>query len=147
MIRDNNTRFRINAFFFTIILFGFFIIEHEFAFSTANQLNERNIIATFQKEKLALQESLGVLSIPEVSGEEIYNAKCIACHQFDVKIVGPPYNDVLPKYENKMDELESFIANPVKINPDYPIMPNQGLKPAEVKAIAEYIVTIYNSNK
>ena len=30
--------------------------------------------------------------------------------------------------------------NPVKVNPAYPNMPNQGLKPAEADSIAHYLV-------
>jgi cytochrome c len=49
----------------------------------------------------------------------------------------------MPKYEGKKDLLVKFILNPVKINPDYPAMPNPGLKPKEAEAIAEYLLTTY----
>ncbi|MDX1702049.1 MAG: c-type cytochrome, partial [Melioribacteraceae bacterium] len=90
-----------------------------------------------------VNEKAGIEAIVEINGEDIYNAKCIACHQFDQKLVGPAYNDVLPKYDGKRDELVSYILNPYKINPEYPAMPNQGLKPMEAEAIADYIVNIY----
>jgi len=49
----------------------------------------------------------------------------------------------LPKYEGKTDELVKFIMNPTQKNPGYPPMPAQGLKPAEARAIADYIMENY----
>lgn len=80
---------------------------------------------------------------PVVSGEDIYNGRCSACHRFDIKLVGPPYNQTLPNFVGKMDSLEDFIMNPRQVVPGYPPMPSQGLKPAEAKAIAEYIMGVY----
>ncbi len=76
-------------------------------------------------------------------GQEIYNTKCVACHRFDSRVVGPPYNSVLPKYEGKLDELKKFILNPVKVNPDYIAMPNQGLKPHEAESVAMFLMKEY----
>lgn len=80
-------------------------------------------------------------------GAEIYSQKCSACHAFDTRIVGPPYNAVLPKYAGKMDELKAFIANPVKVDPNYPAMPNQGLNAKEVASVAQYLVDKYENGK
>lgn len=77
-------------------------------------------------------------------GANIFNTRCIACHRFDQKLVGPAYKDVLPKYENNQAALIEFILNPVKINPDFPPMPNQGLKPAEAEAVARYLMDRYH---
>ena len=81
----------------------------------------------------------------EISGEAIFQQKCQACHKWDVKLVGPPYKETLPKYEGKLDELVNFINNPVKKNPAYPPMPAQGLKPKEAKAVAKYIMESYKT--
>jgi len=94
-----------------------------------------------------LKEEAGISTIVAINGEDIYNGKCIACHRFNEKLVGPAYNEVLPKYENKRDALVGFILNPQKINPEYPAMPNQGLKPKEAEAIADYIVKVYSEKK
>ena len=74
---------------------------------------------------------------------ELYNNKCNACHQFDQRIVGPPYIDVLPKYAGDREGLKQFILNPVKVDPDYPAMPNQGLKPHEAESAALYLLQRY----
>jgi cytochrome c len=46
-----------------------------------------------------------------------------------------------------MDALEDFIMNPRPVLPGYPPMPNQGLKPAEVRAVAKYIMDVYLSTR
>lgn len=76
---------------------------------------------------------------PTIDGKALFNQVCTACHQWDKRVVGPALNDVLPKYEGKTAELSKFIKNPVKINPDYPPMPNLGLDDAKSTAIAEYL--------
>jgi len=81
------------------------------------------------------------IALVVLSGQEIYDAKCSACHLFDQKKVGPPYKTVIPKYEGKKAQLLAFILNPVKVDPAYPNMPNQGLKPAEADSIATYLLT------
>ena len=76
-------------------------------------------------------------------GQQIYNSKCVACHQFEQRVVGPPYNSVLPKYEGDMEKLKQFILNPVKVNADYIAMPNQGLKPHEAESAAMFLMKEY----
>jgi Cytochrome c, mono- and diheme variants len=82
-------------------------------------------------------------NVETISGEDIYNGRCSACHRFDRRLVGPPYNEVLGQFVGNMNALEDFIMNPRQVLPGYPPMPNQGLKPAEVKAVAEYIMGVY----
>lgn len=101
-------------------------------------------LSTELEEKIALdraQRGGAVASIE--TGSEIYNAKCIACHRFDVKVVGPPYMSVLPKYKDDLASLKAFVLNPVKKNPEYPAMPNQGLKPHEAESVAMYLLQKY----
>lgn len=89
------------------------------------------------------KEGLGLLTEAVANGEDIFKGRCLACHKFDVVVVGPPYNETLPKYEGKFEDLVEYILNPYKIDPKYPAMPNQGLKPNEARAVAEYIVNTY----
>jgi len=76
----------------------------------------------------------------QLTGEDIYNAKCSACHLFDQKKVGPAYQAVVPKYKENKAGLVAFILNPVKVDPAYPPMPSQGLKPSEADSIATYLL-------
>ncbi|MCX8057757.1 MAG: hypothetical protein N3F03_09150 [Ignavibacteria bacterium] len=92
-----------------------------------------------------LKAKLNIQTV-SINPEDIFNAKCSACHRFDTKLVGPPYNIVLKKYENNRDQLVKFILNPVKVDPAYPPMPAQGLIPPEAEAVADYILKIYKEN-
>ncbi|GAB4182222.1 MAG: hypothetical protein Kow00108_19120 [Calditrichia bacterium] len=76
-------------------------------------------------------------------GEQIYNNKCSSCHAFETKIFGPPYKEVLGKYAGNLEALNKFISNPVKVNPEYPPMPSQGLTTKEVLSIASYLLSEY----
>ncbi|HLP57990.1 MAG TPA: c-type cytochrome [Candidatus Deferrimicrobium sp.] len=76
----------------------------------------------------------------EKLGEQIYNDKCSACHSFDRKVLGPPFNNVLTKYLDNQAELEAFLKNPKKIDPQYPAMPNPGLSPIQNKAVVKFLM-------
>ena len=59
------------------------------------------------------------------------------------KLIGPPHKEVLSKYIGKKEELVKFLMNPVKIDPNYPAMPNQALKTKEAEALADYMFEHY----
>lgn len=73
-------------------------------------------------------------------GERVFKSVCSACHSFTQRIVGPPFNTVLPNYRNKADELKRFIKNPVKKDPSYPPMPNLGLPDDDIEAVSFYLL-------
>lgn len=73
-------------------------------------------------------------------GEKLFQRSCSVCHAFDRRVVGPPLNSVLPKYAGRAEKLRSFIANPVKINPEYPSMPELGLPEEKIQAIASWLL-------
>ena len=82
----------------------------------------------------------------ELIGEEIYKVRCASCHKFDVKLVGPSHKEVVPKYFGKENQLVAYIKNPTKIDPEYPPMPNPGLKPDEAQAVADYVLEQVKKN-
>ncbi|HCA81461.1 MAG TPA: hypothetical protein DEP53_17155 [Bacteroidetes bacterium] len=86
-----------------------------------------------------LKSKLGVSGVV-LTGEDIFNAKCSACHAVDQKKVGPAYKDVVPKYVGRKEQMMAFVLNPIKINPAFPPMPGQGLKPAEADSIVSYLL-------
>ncbi|MCB9250546.1 MAG: cytochrome c [Ignavibacteriales bacterium] len=147
MYKDSQTNLGGATVLVFLLLAASLIRADQLAFETKNQVNlyeqGKSYIAHIDK----IKEEAGVTEVVVISGEDIYNAKCIACHRFDTKLVGPAYNDVLPKYEGKRDDLIAFILNPRKINPEFTAMPNQGLKPKEAEAIADYIVKTYKEAK
>lgn len=142
MKKENSTKYSTSLIFMFIVLFTSVIIKDQLAFDTSTQLQFDRLAANYEEYQANLREELG-LTVETISGADIYNGRCIACHQFDKKLVGPPYKTVLPKYEGSKEQLIQFILNPVKVNPEYPAMPNQGLKPNEAEAVAEYLIKTY----
>ncbi len=98
-----------------------------------------SLAVVYDRNEEALKTALGVGAKP-LSGEDIYNGKCSACHLFDQKKVGPAYKNVVTKYAGRKADLVRFILNPVKVDPAFPNMPSQGLKPSEADSIATYIM-------
>lgn len=139
--REAGVKFSSSLIFLLIIVFTTLIIKDQFAFDTSTKMQTEILAKGFETYQVKLQEEMGVGA--PISGLDIYNGRCIACHNFDKKIVGPPFNSTMPKYEAKKELLVKYILNPVKIDPEYPAMPNQGLKPKEAEAIAEYLLTTY----
>ncbi len=115
------------------------VTKDQVAIHTATRDHAVVLANAFDRAEADLKSSLGIAT-KAMSGEDIYNAKCSACHLFDQKKVGPPYQQVLPKYAGKKASLVAFILNPVKVDPAYPNMPSQGLKPAEADSIASYLL-------
>jgi cytochrome c len=74
-------------------------------------------------------------------GKKVFDTVCSVCHRFDSKIVGPAYNDVVPKYKGNVEKLKAFIRNPVKVNPALPAMPKPAIKEDEVDAVARYLLS------
>ncbi len=141
------TRFssKFTALLFFTLLFTVLtiIISDQMVISNSTKKESVVLAADFEKYLADLKGESGPV---EISGEEIYKVKCASCHTFETKLVGPPHNEVVPKYFGKEIQLIAFIRNPVKINPDYPPMPNPGLKPNEAKAVADYVLEQVRKN-
>jgi cytochrome c len=134
---------------FVLSIFSLFVMILNSGIARENSLKEHN--------KFLALESQAMLAkiIPEreveagggitdyAKGENVYKRICSSCHRFDQKIVGPPYITVLPKYENDIQKLIEFVSHPQKVNPDYPTMPNLGLKITEIEAVAGYLIKTY----
>ncbi|MCX8010232.1 MAG: c-type cytochrome [Ignavibacteria bacterium] len=132
------------AFYLMILLIVLLISVDQISFANAN-LKESVLLADrYNKYEEALKVKLG-RTVVKISGEEIFQGRCSACHKFDVKLVGPPYNQTLPKYVGKKEQLVKFILNPTKVDPAYPPMPAQGLKPQEAEAVAEFLLNSFKN--
>lgn len=142
MIKYADFRFSGLLFIITIIAICSFIVKDQLAMSNSTKPNSVILAAKYDDY---LKKLKGEDKVAQVSGEQIYKNICSSCHSFDHKIVGPPYKETLPKYEGKINQLVAFIRNPVKKNPNYPPMPNPGLKPNEAQAVAEYILKTYKT--
>ena len=129
---------------FFVLMFAFLSLVIVDTKSLSNATRSQSAVLAYKYDKYheELLSKMGI-SLVVISGEEIFSAKCSACHEFGNKKVGPAYKDVLPKYENDRVKLASFVMNPSKVDPAFPPMPNQGLKPAEADSIAAYILRMY----
>ena len=134
------------SFYMLIFVIIFISIKDVVAFANVLKPKSVEIAKNFLTYEENLKTKLNIKTVT-INAEEIFTAKCSACHQFDQKLVGPPYNDVLKKYENNKDQLVKFILNPVKIDPAYPPMPAQGLIPPEAEAVADYLMKVYKEGK
>jgi cytochrome c len=114
------------------------------AVSNATREQAARLAFRHQLAREDLQARLGI-AVAVLSGQEIYESKCYACHLFDEKKVGPPYKSVLGKYKGNKPQLVSFVLNPLKVDPEYPPMPNQGLRPAEADSIAIYLLAEFDA--
>ncbi len=141
MTKNGKANYAGTLFILLILSMCFSLAKDQLAMNNATKLQALKLSQKYD----ALYASLTgeTKKAPEIKGEDVYKIRCTPCHSFDHKIVGPPYNETLPKYENNMDGLVNFLMNPKKINDKYPPMPNPGLKPAEAKAVAKYILETY----
>lgn len=142
-LKENKVTFAKYSFVFSIFAFLLFFASDTSLLAVSNKVQEFKIAREYIAYHEKILESAGRNIAKEVNGEEIYKAKCVACHQFDTKLVGPPHKEVLKKYENRKDDMVKFILNPVKVDPNYPPMPNQGLKPNEAEAVVKYMFDHY----
>ncbi len=145
LLKESRIKLGNNVFvLFVVTLIVMIVNDHE---ARENSIENQTKLLTSRAEevKAAIQqerEAAMASSIqPDIKlGEEIYNKQCSACHRFDQRLVGPPYDVVLPKYENNRDELIKFVRNPYKIEPDYPPMPKLGLSEKEILSVVEYLL-------
>ncbi|MBI2429426.1 MAG: c-type cytochrome [Ignavibacteriales bacterium] len=146
MMKSFESKFAALAFYVLIISIVSVVIADTNSFAGATKKHSSFLAYQYDKHHEELLAAMGI-SLKVISGEEIFSAKCSACHEFGIKKVGPAYKDVLPKYENDRAKLLSFVLNPQKMDPAFPPMPNQGLKPAEADSIAAYIMRMYKAPK
>lgn len=130
------------SFYILVISLSVFVGSETSLFAIATKKQKFDINLEYQKFHEQLLASAG-RNVNRVNGEEIYKAKCTACHKFETKLVGPPHKEILLKYKDRPKDMVKFILNPVKVNPDYPPMPAQGLKPNEAEAVVKYMFEHY----
>jgi cytochrome c len=144
-VRDSHDRYASPAFYTFLFAFVFLFVNDQLAVHDATNLHAASLAYQYDQDTEALKAKLGVVVVT-FTGEDIYNARCSACHLFDQKKVGPAYKDVIPQFEGKKQQLIAFILNPVKVNPAFPPMPNPGLKPAEADSIASFLLKKFATN-
>ncbi len=135
----------VTSFLLTLVLFGLVIGKDRTLHANASLETSAVLKDDAQKARsriLAKRQELyaQTMVIDAALGEKIYNDRCSVCHSFEQRILGPPFNQVLPKYAGKQEELVAFIRNPRKVDPQYPAMPNPNLGPIEIKAVVKFLL-------
>jgi cytochrome c len=128
------------------VLIFFAVLVHDHA-AVGNAYQDRIAFLNMQAraveaehaKEATREESAATARAPADPGKAVYEKVCAGCHQFDIRVVGPPLNEVVPKYAGDVEKLKGFIRNPVKVNPGYPSMPNLGLPEEEIDAVARYL--------
>lgn len=138
VIKNSEMKYIGAAFYLLILAFGFIIMKNQTAFGTASYKHLAAI--NVRAEELEKEKKGKTINTAGVSGEEIFTRICSACHKFDAKLVGPPYNETVPTFNGDVKKLSAWIQSPTKVFPDYPAMPNPGLKPKEADAVAKYLI-------
>ncbi|KXK04099.1 MAG: cytochrome c class I [Chlorobi bacterium OLB4] len=142
VLKNHEVRFASAIFFFMILIFLFTSLKDQALLGNALSDHLAPIIA--EQDKLIESKTQPIAQDESaIDGSQIYQTKCSACHKGDVKLVGPPYMETIPKYNGDIKKLAGFIYNPVKVNPEYPAMPSQGLSVAESEAVAKYLMDTY----
>lgn len=137
-LKNSEIKYSGAVMFLIFITFTLTIIQQQIAFDISIKPHLYSV--TKKADELKNEITGKTISTTGVNAEEIYNTKCIACHKFDVKLVGPPYQETIPKYAGDVKKLSEFIYNPQKVNAAYPPMPNQGLKQKEADAMAQWLI-------
>ena len=88
-----------------------------------------------------------IILVPTVNANEELLKKhaCVACHNVNLKLVGPAYKDVAAKYRNQKDAnayLVGKIRNGSKgVWGPIPMPPNTRVTEAEAKELATFILS------
>jgi len=142
-LRSPRPRFAARSF---VLLLGVFLLSGVVDVrSMANANQERITLLTLEAEKKRAEHEAELEALIAAGrgpgiGEEVFATTCMQCHRFGERLVGPPLASVLPKYQDDVAALKAFITNPTKKDPNYPPMPNPGLSPGQVEAVAEYVL-------
>jgi len=86
-------------------------------------------------------------------GKELFETKCVACHKFDSKLVGPPLKDVTKR--RKPEWIMNMILNPEQMTKENPTakqlfgqyltqMTFQNVTQDDARAILEYFRSLDN---
>lgn len=99
-----------------------------------------------------LAASMAVLSLGAVSASAedqtalATKSGCLACHQLEMKVVGPSYKEVAAKYKGQDGAVEMLAAKVktggVGVWGQIPMPPNVNVSEADIKTIVEWILTL-----
>ena len=152
LLVDNRIKLGRNAFILFIILLIVMIINDHYARESAIEDHTQLQIIRAEEVQARLEaehERLIETAVePDLNiGKQVYNAQCNACHRFKEKLVGPAYNEVLPKYLDRQSDLVDFIRDPYRVDQNYPAMPKLGLSQKEIQSVVAYLFMTLKNNQ
>jgi cytochrome c551/c552 len=132
---------------FLFVLIFLAILLHDDA-AVGNAYQDRVAFLTMQEAAVVVEagkeahreEPVAAAQTEADAGKVVFEKICAGCHRFDIRVVGPPLSEVVPKYGGDAEKLKAFIRVPVKVNAGYPSMPKLGLPEEEVDAVARYLI-------
>ncbi len=137
MYKNSDVRYSVHIFYVALFILMALVVKDQLTIGNATKKQSEKLAANFEQ---VMQKLTAPTKKVKISGKEIYTNICSACHAFDHKVVGPPYEQTLPTFKGNVDELVKFILHPTHKVPGYPDMPNPGLNPAQARAVATYIL-------
>lgn len=138
MFKNSDTNAATSVFILVFLLVTFNILKDQAVLGNAIHENTKEITRLADEHEKEARSKTMQSSGVDVAA--IFTQKCSACHKFDQKLVGPAYDQVIPKYNGDVKKLGDYIFNPQKIDPAFPPMPNQGLKKKEANAMAQWLI-------
>lgn len=136
-------------------------IQHQNKAPVQSQPSSQSAQVT-AKSKYEFPDDNGIGPIKEVKlgslnkslaekGEKIFSTKCVACHQLDTRLVGPPLRNVTKK--NTPEFIMNYLLNTVDMQKKDPIMkklvdeykivmPDQQLTKDDAREILEYFRSV-----
>lgn len=109
----------------------------------AQRTAEYNEMVRLAHQQAKVAQPVGVQANGTISGETVFQQNCSACHAKDVKVVGPPMQEMVAIYKANPDGLKNWVKAPGKKRPDFPQMPAFAqLSDQELTALADYILKI-----
>lgn len=134
-----------------LVLFLFFLLTGDhLAKDTANSDHKSVLLEKSEAYRLALEDQRGahqVVTADATLGKEVYQTRCVTCHEYTTKKVGPPHKEIIEKYRNDRELLKKFIKAPWKVSPDYPAMPAQPLNRKELESVVLYMMEYLGKEK
>ncbi|GAB4335319.1 MAG: hypothetical protein Kow0037_15060 [Calditrichia bacterium] len=148
--RENKYGYRVVVLF--LVAFLLIIADEHYARENAGENHSAILIAQAEALESEIEarreaEMASMIKVDLNLGKQVFTNQCTSCHQFDKKVVGPAYNEVLDKYASNVEALEKFIQNPQKINPDFPAMPKLGLNLSQTKSVAAFLLQEYQKKQ
>ncbi len=115
-----------------------------------------------EKSKYQFPDDNGIGPVKEVSvgtidpklvalGKKIFNSKCVACHQLDSRLVGPPLRNITKKntpvfimnYLLNTSEMQKKDPILIKLVDEYKVvMPDQQLSKQDARSVLEYFRSV-----